>query len=504
MDRYTFKLNDYIVYKKHIGKGSFSTIYKCYHKLTKLEYALKEIIIEKDKNKKNIKRELNLMKKLNHPNIIKLHDVIIDSSLNYIYFIMEYHKKGDLSKFLNGRALKEKYCKKYLRQLSNGLEYLLINNILHRDLKPQNILLTDDFNIQITDFGLARKFNKDFIFNTLCGSPMYMAPEIINRLDYNNKSDLWSVGIIMYEMLHGYTPFKVTNFFDLIRYINKNQITINITISEECENLLLGLLQQNVNKRIEWVSFFNHKWFIENELLKEENNLLDISLNSYSNFKNLPNINNFNLNENQFCSFIHTSIIEHRNNDDNHDNHNNHNNHNNLNLLINNDYSDSDSSDYLSVDETTDEADIDSLSDNGNNGNNGNNSDDGYNGYNGYNSDSGDSEIYDINEINDIYNTNENRINKSRNIPIRPKTKNNNNSFEYEIVSSNYSKLGNSILKKKEFVIINPKYVNSISLPVEDNRTKPLTESLKEYLNSSIKIIKSSYNYINNINNNSI
>ena len=490
MDTYTFKLNDYIVYKKHIGKGSFSTIYKCYHKLTKLEYALKEIIIEKDKNKKNIKRELNLMKKLNHPNIIKLHDVIIDSSLNYIYFIMEYHKKGDLSKFLNGRALKEKYCKKYLRQLSNGLEYLLINNILHRDLKPQNILLTDDYNIQITDFGLARKFNKDFMFNTLCGSPMYMAPEIINRRDYNNKSDLWSVGIIMYEMLHGYTPFKVTNFFDLIRYINKNQITINITISEECENLLLGLLQQNVNKRIEWVSFFNHKWFIENELLKEENNLLNISLNSYSNFKNLPNINNFNLNENQFCSFIHTSIIENGSKKEEKATHATYDNHDNLNLLINNDYSDidsSDSSDYLSLDDTTCEADS--------NINIGNiNSDYIYSG----------SEIYDINEINDIYNTNENRINKSRNIPIIPKTKNNNNSFEYEIVSSNYSKLGNSILKKKEFVIINPKYVNSISLPVEDNRTKPLTESLKEYLNSSIKIIKSSYNYINNINNNSI
>ena len=193
MDIYSFKLNDYIVYKKHIGKGSFSTIYKCFHKLTKIEYAIKEITIEKNKNKKHIKRELDLMKNLNHPNIIKLHDVIIESTLNNIYFIMEYHKKGDLSIFLNGRALKEKFCKKYLRQLSNGLEYLLQNNILHRDLKPQNILLTDNYNIQITDFGLARKFNKNLMFNTLCGSPMYMAPEIINKRDYNYKSDLWSV-----------------------------------------------------------------------------------------------------------------------------------------------------------------------------------------------------------------------------------------------------------------------------------------------------------------------
>ena len=482
MDIYSFKLNDYIVYKKHIGKGSFSTIYKCFHKLTKIEYAIKEITIEKNKNKKHIKRELDLMKNLNHPNIIKLHDVIIESTLNNIYFIMEYHKKGDLSIFLNGRALKEKFCKKYMRQLSNGLEYLLQNNILHRDLKPQNILLTDNYNIQITDFGLARKFNKNLMFNTLCGSPMYMAPEIINKRDYNYKSDLWSVGIIMYEMLHGYTPFNVTNFFDLIKFINKNKITINVSISEECNQLLLGLLQINYNKRIEWISFFNNKWFMENEILNEENNLLNISFNN-----KLPNIQNYNLNENQFCSFIHQSIIEN-------DNYDNHNNHDNLNLLINNSYnsdrdSDSDSSEYLSLDEN------ENVNENVNVNVNVN-----------VNENVNENENVNVN-VNDEMNYSNN---KSKNLPII-----NNiikSSFDYEMVGSTYSIKNNKnnkiekkgILHKKDYIIINPNYINSISLPIDNSRTKPLTESLKDYLNSSIKIIKSSYNYINNINNNSI
>ena len=189
---------------------------------------------------------------------------------------MDYFAKGDLSQFLNGKPLREKYCKKYMRQLSQGLEYLLNNNILHRDLKPQNILLTDEFNIKITDFGFARKFEKNYIFNTLCGSPMYMAPEIINKRDYTYKSDLWSVGIIMYEMLHGYTPYKVNNFLELLTFVNKNDILIKIEITPGCRNLLLSLLKKNHNERLDWDDFFNHPWFSINEIQLEENNLMDI------------------------------------------------------------------------------------------------------------------------------------------------------------------------------------------------------------------------------------
>ena len=134
---------------------------------------------------------------------------------------MDYYEYGDLSHFLNKKPLKEKFCRKYMKQLSNGLNYLLDNNILHRDLKPQNILLSKNYDIKITDFGFATYYTKDSIINTLCGSPMYMAPEIIIKNGYNYNSDLWSVGIILYEMIHGYTPFNVLNFIDLIKEIKK-------------------------------------------------------------------------------------------------------------------------------------------------------------------------------------------------------------------------------------------------------------------------------------------
>ena len=94
------------------------------------------------------------MRKLNHKNIVKIHDVIVDTQLNNIYFIMDYYENGDLSIF-NKKPLKEKFTEKYMGQLSDGLKYLVKNNIIHRDLKPQNILLSKNYEIKITDFGFA-------------------------------------------------------------------------------------------------------------------------------------------------------------------------------------------------------------------------------------------------------------------------------------------------------------------------------------------------------------
>ena len=306
----TFLIKDYVVSRKRIGKGSFSTIYKAFNTNDNKEYAIKEVIIDKKSIKSNVKREFLVLKKLNHPNIVKLHDLIIDTNYNNIYFVFDYFKNGDLAHFLDNKPLKEKFCKKYSKQLADGLKYLLDNNILHRDLKPQNILLTDDFNIKIADFGFARKVDKNMLLNTLCGSPMYMAPEIINKQDYSIKSDLWSVGVIIYQMIFGRVPFEVTNFVQLIKKINNEQIGYehkDIKISPACLNLIQNLLQVDVEKRMSWDEFFYHFWFTDDNLLIEENNLLDFSI---SNNPSLPKLNNFNhhVGENQFASFIHKSI----------------------------------------------------------------------------------------------------------------------------------------------------------------------------------------------------
>jgi len=302
-----FELEDYKVDKKRIGKGSFSTIYKAKNIYDNSTYAIKEISVENIKSiKKNIKREFVLMKNLNHPNIINLYNVIFDAKYNNIYLVLDYHKNGDLSKFLNKRPLKEIYAQKYLKQLASGLEYLLENNIIHRDLKPQNILVTESYDIKITDFGFARYFDNDAMIHTLCGSPMYMAPEIMKNKKYNNKSDLWSVGIILYEMLTATVPHKARNILELINKIEKYPIKLPnfVKIDDSGIDLLNRLLQRDPIKRISWNDFFSHEWIKKDRVLEKENNFLEISFN-----QSLPNIEDMKISS-QFYNFQHDSICK--------------------------------------------------------------------------------------------------------------------------------------------------------------------------------------------------
>jgi len=280
MNKESFEVKDYLIYKKKIGKGAFSTIYKGYHKNTKLKVAVKEITLDTlNKHKKIFKRESEILMKLRHPNIIHLYDTIIDETNENVYLVMDYYSRGDFSKFLKNRPLKEKYAIKYLKQLSEGLKYLLSNNIIHRDLKPQNILVSDIGDIKITDFGFARYFDNDIMIQTICGSPLYMAPEIMKSQKYDYKSDLWSVGVIFYEMLVGKTPFKSKNIYELIRKIENDKVIIppKIKLSISCKNLLFNLLKKDPDDRISWEDFFDHPLIKNVDFNERENNLMEIS-----------------------------------------------------------------------------------------------------------------------------------------------------------------------------------------------------------------------------------
>lgn len=287
-----FIIGEYKFDKPRIGKGAFSNIYKGQHIHTKMPVAVKEMPYDKIKKiKDNIKREFSLLKTLDHPNIIKLYDVFFDESSKNIYFMIDLYDSGDLSSYLNGRKIKEKYTKNYLRQIKNGLEYLYSQKILHRDLKPQNILVSKEKTLIITDFGFARYFETDVMLQTICGSPLYMAPEILLKKKYNTMSDLWSVGVIMYEMIYGKVPFESRNLIDLIHKIKKIDIDYPIQItdklSQNCRNLLLSLLQKNPTLRCNWETFFEHEWFLTDEIKDEENRLLEISIKPGSSLPHL-------------------------------------------------------------------------------------------------------------------------------------------------------------------------------------------------------------------------
>lgn len=258
----TFDLKHYKIDKRKIGKGAFSSVYKGINLKNNQTVAIKKInsdLISKMKN--YIKREIKVMNNLNHKNVLKLYNVIYEN--NNIYLILEYCKYGDLSLFLKNKKLKESVVKGFLYQIVSGLKYLHKKNIFHRDLKPQNILVDNNFNLKITDFTFAKENMEENMSQTMCGSPLYMAPEILNYQEYNSKTDLWSVGIIMYEMLIGSTPYKAKNIVKLVKNIKERDVIIpkNIKLSSICKHLLFSLLEKDPKKRLSWDELFNHPWF---------------------------------------------------------------------------------------------------------------------------------------------------------------------------------------------------------------------------------------------------
>ena len=260
-------LGNYILLNKSIGRGAFSKIYAGYTLFSNKDVAIKRIRNSKyKKNTKLLDREIEIMKSLSHPNIIRLYDVIRDRSTMYI--VMEMCENGDFSKFLNNRPLREKHAHRFLHQITSGLKYLHENKIIHRDLKPHNILLTKNFVLKISDFGLAKIFD-DTMSETICGSPLYMAPEILTYQRYNSKADLWSVGIILFEMLAGTTPYTSSSIYELVQDIRKKEIVLPdfVEVGDDCIDILYKLLIIEPERRISWDAFFKHSWIIKSPVI---------------------------------------------------------------------------------------------------------------------------------------------------------------------------------------------------------------------------------------------
>lgn len=269
----TFQIQNYVINERRIGKGSFAEVFKGYNTITKKVVAVKRIDMRNvdPKLRPRLDSEIELMRDLKNKYIVRLIDVIYDTANNYVYLIIEYCSGGDLSKaFKKDHKYTESDIRTYFRQIAKGLKYLRSKNIIHRDLKPQNLLLSSrdkDAKVKITDFGFAKILDKYDMAETLCGSPLYMAPEIIARDKYTVKADLWSLGIILYEALFRAHPLKVSNMMELCKAINDIDRVIvpsnNTSVSNGCKNLLESLLIKDVGKRMDWNGFFNHPWIVD-------------------------------------------------------------------------------------------------------------------------------------------------------------------------------------------------------------------------------------------------
>jgi len=272
--------SNYVYYIRKIGKGSFSKVYKGYNILTGNIVAIKKIDLDmKPLMIKRLKMEIEIMKTLKHKYIVELYDVIYDEY--YAYLIMEYSSRGDLANYLKGRPLKEEFAQKFSRQLASAMKYLIERQIIHRDIKPQNILVFNKNTIKLTDFGFARYFDKTTMVETLCGSPLYMSPEIIKYKKYSHKADLWSIGVIIYEMLTGRPPYRAKTHYELAKKIENLPIFLPkmIPLSKTCTDLIFKLLQKESNDRISWDEFFNHEWIIDSNI---DNSIQKNMIKSYN------------------------------------------------------------------------------------------------------------------------------------------------------------------------------------------------------------------------------
>eukprot|EP01113_Clastostelium_recurvatum_P043895 TRINITY_DN7337_c0_g1_i1.p1 TRINITY_DN7337_c0_g1~~TRINITY_DN7337_c0_g1_i1.p1 ORF type:complete len:639 (+),score=162.20 TRINITY_DN7337_c0_g1_i1:1685-3601(+) len=264
-------IGDYVYVEPRIGTGSFAEVYKGLHRVTGQVVAIKIVDLDRlsrnnSKLKRHLEFEIRIMQGLDHPNIVRLYDVIQPSE-RHIVLVLEYCAGGDFSRYIRRhRRLTESRAQTFMSQLADGLKFLRQKDIIHRDLKPQNLLLSDHANptLKIADFGFARFIEAQSLADTLCGSPLYMAPEILKLQNYTIKADLWSVGIILFEMLSGTSPFDCKTPYELLQMIEKKPIHFpdSIPVSAECLDLIYGLLQKDPTMRISWDAFFKHVWFV--------------------------------------------------------------------------------------------------------------------------------------------------------------------------------------------------------------------------------------------------
>ncbi|XP_076014712.1 MAP/microtubule affinity-regulating kinase 4 isoform X1 [Genypterus blacodes] len=247
---------------KTIGKGNFAKVKLARHILTGREVAIK--IIDKTQlnptSLQKLFREVRIMKSLNHPNIVQLFEVI--ETEKTLYLIMEYASGGEVFDYLvsHGR-MKEKEARAKFRQIVSAVNYCHRKNIVHRDLKAENLLLDADSNIKIADFGFSNEFTAGNKLDTFCGSPPYAAPELFQGKKYDGPEvDIWSLGVILYTLVSGSLPFDGQNLKELRERVLRGKYRVPFYMSTDCEGILRRFLVLNPTKRCSLEQIMKDKW----------------------------------------------------------------------------------------------------------------------------------------------------------------------------------------------------------------------------------------------------
>ncbi|TDG41309.1 hypothetical protein AWZ03_012271 [Drosophila navojoa] len=249
-----------------VGQGSFGCVYKAQRRADDKVVAIKVISKRGRSNRelKNLRRECDIQARLKHPHVIEM---VESFESKFDLFVVTEFALMDLHRYLsfNG-AMPEDHAQRVVCHLVSALYYLHSNRILHRDLKPQNVLLDKNMHAKLCDFGLARNMTMGtHVLTSIKGTPLYMAPELLAEQPYDHQADIWSLGCIAYESMSGQPPFCATSILHLVKLIKHEDVKWPSTLSSECRSFLQGMLEKDPGMRISWTQLLCHP-FVEGKL----------------------------------------------------------------------------------------------------------------------------------------------------------------------------------------------------------------------------------------------
>ncbi|KAL6474614.1 hypothetical protein MHYP_G00181750 [Metynnis hypsauchen] len=245
-----------------LGRGTYGKVKKAIERHSGREVAIKSIRKEKIKDEQDmvhIRREIEIMSSLRHPHIISIYEVF--ENKDKIVIVMEYASKGELYDYISERRrLTERETRHFFRQIVSAVHYCHKNGVVHRDLKLENVLLDENCNIKIADFGLSNLYHKDKLLQTFCGSPLYASPEIVNGRPYRGPEvDSWALGVLLYTLVYGTMPFDGGDHKNLIRQISNGEYR-EPTQSSDARGLIRWMLMVNPDRRATVEDIANHWW----------------------------------------------------------------------------------------------------------------------------------------------------------------------------------------------------------------------------------------------------
>lgn len=259
-------IGNYLIIEE-LGMGAFASVYKAEDKVSHCLVALKAISRSKISSPRDLQiiyHEVEFMKSIDHPFIAAFYELI--ENKDFICIVMELMENGTLLDMVNREnGLHEMIARRYFIQIMIAVEYLHdVKHIVHRDLKAENIMIDRNCNIKLIDFGLSHEYSPESPYlSTSCGSPAYVAPEIVLKKPYTSKSDMWSLGVILYAMSFGSLPFFDTNLNKLLKMIILANVKFPQNVNRDLADLIDGLMDKSPNSRFSIQDVKTHPWLTQ-------------------------------------------------------------------------------------------------------------------------------------------------------------------------------------------------------------------------------------------------